>query len=74
MNLVGSQAQKQVENTDVRPAHNERGPMNGQIQERQGLPGILLRCIEFVDAESHLISTKHSLHIQFGYRPSQQQL
>jgi transposase len=48
-------------------------PVNGQIKEVRGLRRFLLRGLEKVDAEWHLISTTHNLLKLFRFRRSQQQ-
>ena len=49
-------------------------PVNGQIKEARGLRRFLLRGLEKVDGEWHLISATHNLLKLFRYRRSQQQL
>jgi len=49
-------------------------PVNGQIKEARGLRRFLLRGLEKVDAEWHLIATTHNLLKLFRYRRSQQQV
>jgi hypothetical protein len=48
-------------------------PVNGQIKEARGLRRFLLRGLEKVDAEWHLIAATHNLLKLFRYRRSQQQ-
>jgi len=48
-------------------------PVNGQIKEARGLRRFLLRGLEKVDAEWHLISATHNLLKLFRFRRSQQQ-
>ena len=48
-------------------------PVNGQIKEGRGLRRFLLRGLEKVDAEWHLITATHNLLKLFRYRRSQQQ-
>ena len=48
-------------------------PVNEQIKEARGLRRFLLRSLEKVDAEWHLIATTHKLLKLFRYRRSQQQ-
>jgi hypothetical protein len=48
-------------------------PVNGQIKEARGLRRFLLRGLEKVDAEWHLITATHNLLKVFRYRRSQQQ-
>jgi transposase len=48
-------------------------PVNGQIKEGRGLRRFLLRGLEKVDAEWHLIAATHNLLKLFRYRRSQQQ-
>ena len=48
-------------------------PVNGQIKEVRGLRRFLLRGLEKVDAEWHLISATHNLLKLFRFRRSQQQ-
>ncbi len=47
--------------------------MNGQIKEGRGLRRFLLRGLEKVDAEWHLIAATHNLLKLFRYRQSQPQ-
>jgi len=47
-------------------------PVNGQIKEARGLRRFLLRGLETVDAEWHLIAATHNLLKLFRYRRSQQ--
>jgi transposase len=49
-------------------------PVNGQIKEARGLRRFLLRGLEKVDGEWHLIAATHNLLKLFRYRRSQQQL
>jgi hypothetical protein len=49
-------------------------PVNGQIKEGRGLRRFLLRGLEKVDGEWHLIAATHNLLKLFRYRRSQQQL
>jgi hypothetical protein len=49
-------------------------PVNGQIKECQGLRRFLLRGLEKVDGEWHLIAATHNLLKLFRYRRSQQQM
>lgn len=49
-------------------------PVNGQIKECRGLRRFLLRGLEKVDAEWHLIAATHNLLKLFRYRRSQQQV
>ena len=49
-------------------------PVNGQIKEARGLRRFLLRGLEKVDAEWHLIAATHNLLKLFRYRRSQQQV
>ena len=44
-------------------------PVNGQIKEARGLRRFLLRGLEKVEAEWHLIATTHNLLKLFRYRP-----
>ena len=46
-------------------------PVNGQIKEARGLRRFLLRGLEKVDAEWHLIAATHNLLKLFRYRRSQ---
>jgi hypothetical protein len=46
-------------------------PVNGQIEEARGLRGFLLRGLEKVDAEWHLIGAGHNLLKLFRHRQSQ---
>ena len=48
-------------------------PVNGQIKEARGLRRFLLRGLEKVDAEWHLIAATHNLLKLFRYRRSQRQ-
>jgi hypothetical protein len=48
-------------------------PVNGQIKETRGLRRFLLRGLEKVDAEWHLIAATHNLLKLFRYRRCQQQ-
>ena len=48
-------------------------PVNGQIKEARGLRRFLLRGLEKVDAEWHLLAATHNLLKLFRYRRSQQQ-
>lgn len=48
-------------------------PVNGQIKEARGLRRFLLRGLEKVDAEWHLIAATHNLLKLFRYRRSEQQ-
>ena len=48
-------------------------PVNGQIKEGRGLRRFLLRGLEKVDCEWHLIAATHNLLKLFRYRRSQQQ-
>jgi transposase len=48
-------------------------PVNGQIKEARGLRRFLLRGLEKVDAEWHLIAATHNLLKLFRHRRSQQQ-
>ena len=48
-------------------------PVNGQIKEARGLRRFLLRGLEKVDAEWHLIAATHNLLKLFRYRRCQQQ-
>ena len=48
--------------------------MNGQIKEARGLRRFLLRGIEKVNAESHLIAATHNLFKLFRFQRSQQQV
>jgi len=48
-------------------------PVNGQIKEARGLRRFLLRGLEKVDAEWHLIAATQNLLKLFRYRRSQQQ-
>jgi hypothetical protein len=48
-------------------------PVNGQIKEARGLRRFLLRGMEKVDAEWHLITATHNLLKLFRFRRSQQQ-
>ena len=49
-------------------------PVNGQIKEARGLRRFLLRGLEKVDCEWHLIAATHNLLKLFRYRRSQQQV
>jgi hypothetical protein len=49
-------------------------PVNGQIKEARGLRRFLLRSLEKVDCEWHLIAATHNLLKLFRYRRSQQQV
>ena len=49
-------------------------PVNGQIKEVRGLRHFLLRGLEKVDGEWHLIAATHNLLKLFRYRRSQQQV
>ncbi|MEB3306389.1 MAG: IS1182 family transposase [Cyanobacteriota bacterium] len=49
-------------------------PVNGQIKEGRGLRRFLLRGLEKVDAEWHLIAATHNLLKLFRHRRSQQQM
>jgi hypothetical protein len=49
-------------------------PVNGQIKECRGLRRFLLRGLEKVDGEWHLIAATHNLLKLFRYRRSQQQM
>ena len=48
-------------------------PVNGQIKEARGLRRFLVRGLEKVDAEWHLIAATHNLLKLFRYRRSQRQ-
>ena len=48
-------------------------PVNGQIKEARGLRRFLLRGLEKVDAEWHLIAATHNLLKLFRYRRYQKQ-
>jgi len=48
-------------------------PVNGQIKEARGLRGFLLRGLEKVDAEWHLIGAGHNLLTLYKHRQSQKQ-
>ena len=48
-------------------------PVNGQIKEARGLRCFLLRGLENVDAEWHLIAATHNLLKLFRYRRSNEQ-
>jgi len=48
-------------------------PVNGQIKEARGLRRFLLRGLEKVNAEWHLIAATHNLLKLFRHRRSQQQ-
>jgi hypothetical protein len=49
-------------------------PVNGQIKECRGLRQFLLRGLEKVNGEWHLIAATHNLLNLFRYRRSQQQV
>lgn len=49
-------------------------PVNGQIKEARGLRRFLLRGLEKVNGEWHLIAATHNLLKLFRYRRSQQQV
>jgi len=49
-------------------------PVNGQIKEGRGLRRFLLRGLEKVDGEWHLIAATHNLLKLFRFRRSQQQM
>jgi transposase len=49
-------------------------PVNGQIKEVRGLRRFLLRGLEKVDGEWHLIAATHNLLKLFRYRRSEQQI
>ena len=49
-------------------------PVNGQIKEARGLRRFLLRGLEKVDGEWHLIAANHNLLKLFRYRRTQQQV
>jgi hypothetical protein len=49
-------------------------PVNGQIKEGRGLRRFLLRRLEKVDGEWHLIAATHNLLKLFRYKQSQQQV
>ena len=49
-------------------------PVNGQIKEARGLRRCLMRGLEKVDAEWHLIAATHNLLKLFRYKRSQQQV
>ena len=49
-------------------------PVNGQIKEARGLRSFLLRGLEKVDSEWHLIAASHNLLKLFRFRRSQQAL
>ena len=49
-------------------------PVNGQIKEARGLRRFLLRGLEKVDGEWHLIAATHNLLKLFRYRRSQKQM
>jgi hypothetical protein len=49
-------------------------PVNGQIKEARGLRRFLLRSLEKVNAEWHLIAATHNLLKLFRYERSQQEL
>jgi hypothetical protein len=48
-------------------------PVNGQIKEARGLRRFLLRGIEKVSSEWHLIAATHNLLELFRFRRSKQQ-
>jgi IS5 family transposase len=48
-------------------------PVNGQIKEARGLRRFLLRGLEKVNGEWHLIAATHNLLKLFRFRRSQQQ-
>jgi Transposase DDE domain len=48
-------------------------PVNGQIKECRGLRRFLLRVLEKVNGEWHMIAATHNLLKLFRYRRSQQQ-
>jgi hypothetical protein len=48
-------------------------PVNGQIKEARGLRRFLLRGLEKVEAEWHLIAATHNLLKLFRYTRTQQQ-
>jgi hypothetical protein len=48
-------------------------PVNGQIKEARGLWRFLLRGLEKVDGEWHLIASTHNLLKLWRFRRSQQQ-
>jgi hypothetical protein len=47
-------------------------PVNGQIKEGRGLRRFLLRALEQVDGEWHLIAARHNLLKLFRFQRSQQ--
>ena len=49
-------------------------PVNGQIKEARGLRRFLLRGLEKVDGEWHLIAATHNLLKLFRHRRSRQQI
>jgi hypothetical protein len=49
-------------------------PINGQTKEARGLRSFLLRGMEKVDPEWHLIAASHNLLKLFRFRRSQQAL
>ena len=49
-------------------------PVNGQIKEARGLRRFLLRGLEKVDGEGHLIAATHNLLKSCRYKRSQQQV
>jgi hypothetical protein len=49
-------------------------PVNGQIKEVRGLRSFLLRGLEKVDGEWHLIAASHNLLKLFRFRQSEQPL
>ena len=49
-------------------------PVNGQIKEGRGLRRFLLRGLEKVNGEWHLIAATHNLLKLFRHRRSQQQV
>jgi len=49
-------------------------PVNGQIKEVRGLRRFLLRGLEKVDGEWHLIAATHNLLKLFRFRRAQQQV
>jgi hypothetical protein len=48
-------------------------PVNGQVKEGRGLRRLLLRGLEKVNGEWHLIAAKNNLLKLFRYKRSQQQ-
>ena len=48
-------------------------PVNGQIKEARGLRRVLLRGIEMVNGEWHLIAATHNLLKLFRFQRSEQQ-